>query len=302
MIQFVCCLLFVGVVFGQAGVGGAVAALLKLVRLRTTEQLFNFCVERKRKQLAEKTEEYCDLHKWVFLHMQPPKYPITLVHVHQLRLNTMFCWESFPLGFGQLTALNEQPVYIGGNAVKITCHGVGYKKGSGTTMRLVGKPTGLGEYMLVSRKPGYPKAIRTAWKLAPLDVQDCDVANHSSLGDQREFMSGLSLQQKDFMSPPVNKLTLPNSAEASKRGRKTSENAQDEAKCNTRMKWTKEELGKNVTDFLYRDLQQECKDHSLSQDGKVTVMLKRVKAHYEVHAKQTERTLQGSLTKYFKQV
>ena len=102
------------------------------------------------------------------------------------------------------------------------------------------------------------------------------------------------------MSPPVNKLTLP-SAESIKRGRKTNDDAQDEAKCKTRMRWTKQELAKSAI-FTYRDLQKECKDHFLSQDGKITVMLKRVKAHYEVHAKQTERTLQGRLNKYFKQV
>ena len=133
-----------GVTFGNPGIGGALAALQKLERLRTTKQLVDFCIARFAKRVGKREQKESDLGMWMVLHWQPESFPTSCKHLIQKSMQKLFCYEAY----------TKQ--YTGGYApVKMFCHGIvsGQAK---IEMRERQKPTEVGEYFIKARKPGYP--------------------------------------------------------------------------------------------------------------------------------------------------
>jgi hypothetical protein len=207
-----------GKVFGQAGVGGAVAELLKKTRLRTTLQLKTYCEQRKMKHQSLKSSEKNSLKPWLHLLMIPGPFPSEQHHLHQKAIQSLFCWESqIMVGCKGLAP------------VTMWCHGVAYQRGTKIQMRIIphAQPEQPGEYSIAKRKTGYPKEVRNGWKIAPLDVGDTPAANTQSLASQAQLLSQLS-EETSTLQPNVNALTLRTSQQPK---RKVVEEKDCDSKC-----------------------------------------------------------------------
>ena len=72
-----------GTIFGGSGLQKALQDLLKLERLRTTEQLVNFFRQWRAKKEINWTEKQKQLTHWVVLHWQPTSFPRSCPRVVQ---------------------------------------------------------------------------------------------------------------------------------------------------------------------------------------------------------------------------
>jgi hypothetical protein len=282
-------------VFGQAGVGGAVAELLKKERLRTTHQLKIFCEMRKREHLGGKSAEENALKPWLHLIMIPGPFPAEQKHMHQKAIQTLFCWES-----------QIMEGYKGISPVTMWCHGIAYEHGTKAQMRVINhaQPQEVGEYSIAKRKTGYPKEARTGWNIAPLDVQDTPEANTQNLAAQAELQYQLRAETST-LQPNVNALTLSTSL-PTKDKRKREEDTKDSAtKCLIKKLYTAEQMAYPASDDFwsrkYIELQNECRAHGASQCGTVLVKLKSLREHYKIsHVESTYRTKTVSISSWFK--
>ena len=160
--------------------------------------------------------------------------------------------------------------------------------------------TKVGEYKLTRKPPGYPHETRTSWKWAELDVQDAQVANANAMGRNRQLHSTLTREGSSYLPPATSVLTLPIVDANTKRGRKQQ---REEVKCPTKMKWTREQMNRPVSRFdgMNKELQEECKQHGISQTGTTKERIKRLREHYaEPHVDASRRAKTNTLSAYFK--
>jgi hypothetical protein len=285
-----------GVIFGQSGVGGAVKDLAKETRLRTTSQLVKYCVIRKEKHLALQDDKYRELHRWEHMHFKPPPFPHKCSYLEQLRIRPILCWESKKRGDGEVQANGSPVVYTGRIPVILRCHGAVYSSGGGVVMRQVYNPNEVGEYKISEHHPGWPGARREQWSLSEMDVRDAEPTNTQALGRERALNAAIRQQGSDHMQPAVNALTLPKTG--GKRAR-PKEALEAEADCRIRQRWTRSDMNRDGL-MQYSDIQEECKAHRISQTGTKKEMLTRLKSHYELHTRRTERAMGASLALMFK--
>ena len=183
---------------------------------------------------------------------------------------------------------------------KMWCHGL-VKDEAKVEMRLLHKNiTKVGEYRLDQRPPGYPKQTRTNWTVAALDVQDANVANADAMARNRELHSTLVREGSSVLAPSTSVLTLSIANPATKRGKKQP---RDEVKCTTKTKWSTDQIKRPVSAFdgHYKELQEECKEHGISQNGTTKAMIERLRNHYaEPHVDASRRARTMALANFFK--
>jgi hypothetical protein len=266
-----------GTVFGSSGVGGAYNEFIKLEFFRCTSQLFEFCIARADRRDANKSEKQKDLRRWFHLLWEPPKFPTSVIHLRQAKLKSLFCWES-TIGFG----------------IKIVCHGIAYNTGTQTEMRSVRKPTDIGEYRVQTRHPGFPKAVRTAWRIAPPDVTLAPPANTTSLRAQQELHTALLSQSSSFLASKTNPLTLRVALQAKRGPKQPSE----QERCAVKKLYSNTKMAGTVHLFKGKgqELQDECQAHGVSQSGTMKIMLAALRKHYSLpHVDRTWKSTKPSI-------
>ena len=70
------------------------------------------------------------------------------------------------------------------------------------------------------------------------------------------------------------------------------------------LKWTAEQISQSVGPLFwngkYKQLQLECRDHGVAQDGTLKTKLDRLRAHYaEPHVDATRKARTQSMTSFF---
>ena len=113
---------------------------------------------------------------------------------------------------------------IGIMPVRIFCHGL-HEGFSRVEMRYRATAKEVGEFELNHVKPGHPKGTRTAWRMAPHDVEDANPANAKGLTAARTLHARLLVDASTAAAPATatSALTLPRNAVGSKRKQKDND-------------------------------------------------------------------------------
>ena len=157
----------------------------------------------------------------------------------------------------------------------------------------------MGEFETTQVKPGHPKNIRTGWHMAAHDVGDAKPANAEGLGAARELHSQLMADASSSAAPATSALTLNRNAVGSKRKKQSNDN-----RCSVKPKWTTEQMSQGVNSMFwngkYKQLQLECRDHGVAQDGTLKTKHDSLRAHYaEPHVDATRKARTQSVTIFF---
>ena len=121
-----------------------------------------------------------------------------------------------------------------------------------------------------------PREGKTEWTMAPEDVEDTGEVDLSVVAKHQQTQLSHAEATSHNLAPPRTHLTFPSTEAAAPRGQKRPA----PERCSVKPKWPLEKLTKSYSQQLdYKALQDECRAHTVSQNGDKATMVAALRQH-----------------------